>query len=396
MGKGHDPNCGPGSAAPAAPLSEAGQRALRDPEAARDLVLSRDEFRAVVFARDGYRCVICRRDAVQVGLDAHHIIERRGFAAEDPRPGGYVLDNGVTLCDAEHPDGRPGCHMQAEMTLIEPGELRAAAAIASVVLPDHLETSASYTKWLDEQLPDGRRLRGELFYEEPVQKVLRAAGVLDRYLASAKQPRTLHLPWSPGATADDKVLADTSFFEGKPVIATEKLDGEVFVMSREICHARSLDSGYHPARTRAKQEWAARRYEIPEGWRLHCENLAAQHHVPYDRLPGVLLVHAVYDERNVALSWAQTQEWAALLDLPTAPVVYDGLWDEQTLRALYPFQSHYGPAAAEGYVVRVAEPFRYGDFRRAVGKYVAADFRDALLTSEAHWMTSEMIENGIA
>jgi len=397
MGKGDDPNCAGAAAMPQPePLSDRARLALRDPAAARDLVLSRGEFRAAVFARDGYRCVICQRPGGRVGLDAHHLMERRLFGAEDPRPGGYVLSNGVAVCDQPHPDGSPSCHMQAEMTLISPARLRAAAGIADTVLPDHLDEGADFTKWGDEVMRDGRRYRGELFFEEPVQKVLREADQLGLYVPSYKQARTFHLPWSPGATSDDKVLADTSFFEGKEIVISEKLDGESVTASRDIMHARSIDSGHHPSRNRAKQLWATIRYDIPEGWRLVCENVTARHHVAYDRLPGFVLVHAIFNERNEALPWDEVEEWSALLGLPTVPVIYRGPWDEEKIRGLYPFQSAFADAPAEGYVVRIADSFRYGDFRRAVGKYVASDFRDALLNTEAHWMHAEMVENQLA
>ena len=37
-----------------------------------------------------------------------------------------------------------------------------------------------------------------------------------------KYPRTLHLPWSEGATNDDKILKSVEHFEGKQVVITEK------------------------------------------------------------------------------------------------------------------------------------------------------------------------------
>jgi len=36
-----------------------------------------------------------------------------------------------------------------------------------------------------------------------------------------KYPRTFHLPWSEGATSDDKTLDNVDHFEGKRVIITE-------------------------------------------------------------------------------------------------------------------------------------------------------------------------------
>lgn len=62
-------------------------------------------------------------------------------------------------------------------------------------------------------------------------------------------PRTPHLPWSPGASADDVRVADLSGFAGIEVVVTEKLDGENTTLYPDGLHARSLDSAHHPART---------------------------------------------------------------------------------------------------------------------------------------------------
>lgn len=41
-----------------------------------------------------------------------------------------------------------------------------------------------------------------------------------------KYPRTPHLPWSPGATSDDKYISSFESFRGKQIVVTEKMDGE--------------------------------------------------------------------------------------------------------------------------------------------------------------------------
>lgn len=41
-----------------------------------------------------------------------------------------------------------------------------------------------------------------------------------------KYPRTPHLPWSPGATSDDKYIQDLNSFKGRKIVITEKMDGE--------------------------------------------------------------------------------------------------------------------------------------------------------------------------
>lgn len=82
----------------------------------------RAAFRMAVFERDGYRCAMCGRPGKDrqggsgheqhhlalsyetlVLLDTHHITDRN----EMPN-GGYVLDNGISLCDES-------CHALAEL-----------------------------------------------------------------------------------------------------------------------------------------------------------------------------------------------------------------------------------------------------------------------------------------
>lgn len=64
----------------------------------------RERFRAAVFARDGNTCAVCGKTAGK--LDAHHIIDRH-----DMPHGGYVTENGITLCAGDDEDN---CHWKAE------------------------------------------------------------------------------------------------------------------------------------------------------------------------------------------------------------------------------------------------------------------------------------------
>ncbi|MBN9518431.1 hypothetical protein J0H58_07915 [bacterium] len=82
----------------------------------------RTAFRATVFRRDRYHCAACGKpgrdrqggdahrafhpgtpDDQLVPLDAHHITDRNQMPG-----GGYVLENGIALCD-------DGCHRLAEV-----------------------------------------------------------------------------------------------------------------------------------------------------------------------------------------------------------------------------------------------------------------------------------------
>lgn len=73
----------------------------------------RKAFRDNVFKRDGYKCVCCGKRSTpanaEADLDAHHVTPR-----EEMPNGGYVKENGVTLCKGD--DGS-SCHEKAELVL---------------------------------------------------------------------------------------------------------------------------------------------------------------------------------------------------------------------------------------------------------------------------------------
>lgn len=330
-------------------------------------LLSRDEFRAGVFARDRNLCVICK----EAGQDPHHIIERRLWP-----DGGYYLDNGATLC------GR--CHILAEQTTISCEEIREAAGIQVAVLPPHLYADQRYDKWGNPILPNGLRLKGELADDESVQRVLASAEGLVEYSKYVKYPRTYHLPWSPGLGKDDRVMESLDAFENRIVVATEKRDGECTTMYRDHIHARAVDSGNHPSRDRVKALWGQVAHDIPEGWRLCGENLYAKHSIAYSDLRSYFELFSIWDGLR-CLSWDETREWAGLLGLALVPVLYVATWDESTIKALH-------RPGTEGYVVRIADSFGYGDFRKCVGKYVRKDH----VQTHGGWMREAITPNKLA
>ena len=181
-----------------------------------DKLLTRDLFREGVFERDRYKCVICSEDA----KDAHHILERRLF--ED---GGYYLSNGASLCQ--------NCHIKAEETTISCDQIREKAGITTIVLPEHLYKDNNYDKWGNIILPNQTRIKGELFYDESVQKILKQGNVLDSFVKYMKYPRTYHMPEST-LGKDDKMLPNDDQFKGKDVIVSLKMDGENCLDSETI------------------------------------------------------------------------------------------------------------------------------------------------------------------
>lgn len=74
---------------------------------------TRNKFRESVYKRDGNCCKWCNAGPFEnpvEHLDAHHITDRN-----DMPNGGYVLENGISLCKEK-------CHMDAEMYHISDGD----------------------------------------------------------------------------------------------------------------------------------------------------------------------------------------------------------------------------------------------------------------------------------
>src|SRR3972149_543464 len=242
-------------------------------------LLSRDEFRNAVFKRDGWECVVCGQDAA----DAHHIIERRLWA-----DGGYYIDNGASLCEKHH--------IEAEQTTLSCSELRERCKIGEIVIPDHLYPDEQYDKWANPILPNGMRLRGELFSDPSVQKVI--APVLHLFTNRVKYPRTFHLPWSPGVKSDDRIIPVLHGLEGEEVVVTVKMDGENTTLYSDYLHARSVNYESHPSRSRIKAMHAGISHKIPPDWRICGENLTAKHSIHYQNLQDFFLVFSVWDDKN--------------------------------------------------------------------------------------------------
>lgn len=349
-------------------------------------LLPRSEFRERVLGRRNGRC--CVPDCEEAAADAHHIIERRLWIQPEEL-GGYFLENGAAVCGAHH--------LEAERTVLTADALRGYCSIERAVLPGefYLDGDMGYTKWGDIILPDGMRLPGPLFWDGSVQKILSSArGTLELYRERVKYPRTLHLPWSPGLTKDDRVHGSLDHWIGKEVVVTEKMDGEnTTVYGDGYSHARSVDSGTHRSRDRLRadvQRWA---YDLPRGWRVCGENLTAVHSIQYNDLPDRFLLFSIWDG-NRCLPWDETAEWAELLGLQTPKVIWQGTVESsKDLEAILTksWKELGGDGESEGYVVRLSSEFEVRDFHRFVGKYVRANH----VSSSQHWMHRPYEENQI-
>ncbi|WP_200300728.1 RNA ligase family protein [Streptomyces adelaidensis] len=199
-------------------------------------------------------------------------------------------------------------------------------------------------------------------------------------------PRTRHLPWSPGATADDVRVTDLAGMRGREVVVTEKLDGENTTLYADGLHARSLDSAHHPSRTWVKALQARIGYGIPEGWRVCGENVFARHSIAYDDLESWFYGFSVWDGDGRCLEWDRTVDFLRGLGVPVPRVLWRGVFDERVLRAL-----RLDLGRQEGYVVRVVEGFGAEEFGARVAKWVRAGH----VRTDKHWMHAAVVENGL-
>lgn len=203
-----------------------------------------------------------------------------------------------------------------------------------------------------------------------------------------KYPRTPHLPWSPGQSRDDITLASLDHLRQlEDIVVTEKLDGENTTLYRDYLHARSVDYQPHPSRDWVKRLHAQVCADIPAGFRVCGENVFARHSIFYTALPSYFFVFAVFEE-EVCLAWDETGEWCQLLGLALAPVLYRGKWEERAVKRCWREVSVFGEEQ-EGYVVRNAGRFAFGDFRRNVAKYVRAQH----VKTSRHWLRERLVPN---
>lgn len=199
-----------------------------------------------------------------------------------------------------------------------------------------------------------------------------------------KYPRSKHFPWSEGCSSDDKILTSIDHFIDKEVVMTQKRDGENSTLMKECTYARSLDSVDQPYRHWLKGLWSTIQYDIPNEWRICGENLYAKHSILYTDLTTYFEVFSIWNEDNVCLSWNDTEDWCKLLGLTTVPVIWRGIFDEKFLRD-YKFDTD----KQEGYVIRLADSFKFEDFDTSLAKFVRAGH----VTTSNHWMNEKIIPN---
>ncbi len=202
-------------------------------------------------------------------------------------------------------------------------------------------------------------------------------------METMKYPRTSHLPFSEGISADDRVIETMDKLYAGEVVVTEKLDGENFTLYNDTLHARSMNNRYHVSRDWLKAWWARRvQGLIPNNIRLCGEYLYAKHSIRYNAKELVgdwFRLFSIWED-DKCLSWDDTVIYAKLLDIQTVPTLYRGAYKEDVIKACYTGKS-YLQGEQEGYVVRITDSFACDDFSVCVAKFVRANH----VQTDKHW-----------
>ena len=198
-----------------------------------------------------------------------------------------------------------------------------------------------------------------------------------------KYPRTYHLPWTESATADDKILTPdqvVSYFSGRDVCVSLKMDGENTTIGKNYSHARSVDSGDHWSRHHIKQLAAKLAVDIPEGWRICGENLMATHSIEYKNLSSYFYVFAILDG-STRLSLSEMIEYCDYTNLDMVPILSQGKFESLD------FKNRFGLdfSMDEGYVLSNSGRFHLEDMHKNVAKVVRPCH---VQPNSAHWTKS--------
>jgi RNA ligase len=205
-----------------------------------------------------------------------------------------------------------------------------------------------------------------------------------------KYPRTFHFHFSPGATNDDRIAPDFDNLVGKPIVITEKLDGENTCLNHKGVFARS-----HSAPTRNPwagylwQHWDMLNQSLGE-IEIFGESLFAIHSLTYTGLDSHFYVFAIR-QGELWLDWEEVKMYAGLVDFPTVPVLFEGilptaqalqkLIDELVQMPSSLSDENIGLTPREGIVARVQASFSNDAFPASVLKWV----RENHVQTDEHW-----------
>lgn len=213
-----------------------------------------------------------------------------------------------------------------------------------------------------------------------------------------KYPRTYHLPWSPGATRDDRIASDISGILNTPVVITEKLDGENCGIELDGVYGRSHEVYTDtPWSAGVRELHASIRPYLDEGLMLFGENMEGVHSIEYNDLESFFYLFGVRDEdeENYFAAWNNTLFYAQTLGICTVPEFVKTEFPsvDKLKRTIDLIMNDYpsmlggrdtktGEEAIEGLVIRPMDGFYQSEFHDKVFKWVREGHVEE---GEEHW-----------
>lgn len=219
----------------------------------------------------------------------------------------------------------------------------------------------------------------------------------------SKYPRTFHLPYSPGATRDDRIQHDVSSLIGVPIVITEKLDGSNVCLRQDGVFARSHSGApNHPSFDALKAIHASIPFPLFY-YDVFGEWCYAVHSIEYSSLPSYFMSFGIRHQslkdssgkeyEAYWLPWDETVTTVESYGLITTPVLYEGqVSSEKELETLVKSLASQPSACGgdrEGVVVRIANAFAESDFSKSVLKFVRKDH----VQTDTHWKHKEIVKN---
>jgi hypothetical protein len=171
----------------------------------------------------------------------------------------------------------------------------------------------------------------------------------------------------------------------REVVITEKLDGSNTCFTKDFCFGRSHTTPTNnPWDVKVRELHSILRHSISDGMWLFGEGMEAIHSITYSNLTSVFYLFNIrYD--NKWLSCQEIEDYAYILDIPTVPVLYRGIFtSEKELKDTIINLAEQPSALSgerEGVVIRVADEFDDQMFPVYVQKYVRSNH----VRTDEHW-----------
>lgn len=201
----------------------------------------------------------------------------------------------------------------------------------------------------------------------------------------SKYNRTYHLFFSENLQNDDRMAESIEPLLNVPIVITEKLDGSNTCFTKQYIFGRSHAAPTNnPWDVKVRELHSILKHSISDGLYLFGEGMEAIHSIEYSKLTSYFyLFGASYNQKWS--SWDEIEEYAYLLEIPTVPVLFKGIFnnvDELRNKVLeLSKQESVLGGEREGVVVRVQREFSNDEFSSVLQKFVRSNH----VRTDSHW-----------